>query len=177
VLIFWTTANLARKARACSSAIDKVSAAVGGASYGADTPIGLDVVAESAGLDAALWAMGYALPADQVARAESIARLFAARCAYSVLPIAERDSPGERRPREAIRTARRFARGEATREELDAAGSAAWDAAWAAKRSAAGDAAWAAAGAAAGDAAGDAQTELFISAIRGEVDIDDFPGL
>jgi hypothetical protein len=80
---------------------------------------------------------------------------------------------GEDRPRRAIEVARRFAAGDATREELSAAraaagaaaGAAAWaaagaaaedaaeDAAWAAARAAAEDAAWAAAGAAAGDAA------------------------
>ena len=59
---------------------------------------------------------------------------------------------------EALEVAERFTHGNATKEELAAAGAAAWDAAWAAARDAAGDAAraaaWAAAGAAAGDAAG-----------------------
>ena len=75
---------------------------------------------------------------------------------------------GEDRPRLAIECARRFAAGEATREEMDAARDAAWDAArttawstaWSAAEaaawSAAGAAAWSAAGAAAGDAAGSA---------------------
>jgi hypothetical protein len=95
---------------------------------------------------------------------------------------------GEDRPRQAIEVGRRFAAGDATREELSAArsaaggaarsaargaarsaargaawaaaGDAAGDAAWAAARDAAGGAAGAAAWAAAGDAAGDAQSDI-----------------
>ena len=108
---------------------------------------------------------------------ESKLRLFACDCAEQTLPIFERDYPEDKRPRQAIETARRFANGEATCEELDAvwdaagdaarapawaaagdaAGAAAWvaarDAAWDAARDAAGDAAWAAAWAAAEAAA------------------------
>ena len=60
---------------------------------------------------------------------------------------------GEDRPRLAIECARRFAAGEATREEMDAARDAAWDAAWDAARSAAWDAARSAAWSAAGTTA------------------------
>jgi len=104
---------------------------------------------------------------------ERTARLFACDCAEHVSHLFEQKYPEDTRPRNAIEVARRFANGEATREELtaawaaagdaardaarDAAWAAAWDAAWAAAsaaaRAAAGDAAWAAAGAAAGDAA------------------------
>ena len=84
-------------------------------------------------------------------------RLFACGCAERVLPIFERERPGDARPRAAIETARRYANGEATREETAAAGDAAWDAARAAAGAAAGgaawDAAWDAAFAAAGGAA------------------------
>ena len=65
-------------------------------------------------------------------------RLFACDCAERVLPIWEKKYPGDKRPRQTIEVARRFARGEATNEEL----SAAWDAARAAARDAARDAAW-----------------------------------
>ena len=62
---------------------------------------------------------------------------------------------GEDRPRLAIECARRFARGEATREEMaaarDAARAAAGAAAWSAARAAAGAAAWSAAWAAQSD--------------------------
>jgi hypothetical protein len=74
---------------------------------------------------------------------ERTARLFAADCAEHVLPLFEAKYPKDKRPREAIEVARRFANGEATREELAAARDAARDAAWAA----AWDAAWAAAAA------------------------------
>ena len=65
----------------------------------------------------------------------------------------------------ALDVAQRFAMGEASKEELDAARDAAWaaardaasDAAWAAARDAARDAAWDAASAAAGAAARDAE--------------------
>lgn len=90
------------------------------------------------------------------------ARLFACDCAEDVLPIFERDFPGDDRPRRAIEMARRFAVGDATRDELaaarDAAGDAEKAAAWAAAWAAAGDAAWAAEAAwAAGAAARSAQ--------------------
>jgi hypothetical protein len=92
---------------------------------------------------------------------ERTARLFAADCAERVLPLFEKERPNDARQREAIAVARRFARGEATREELDAARAAARDparaaaraAAWAAARDAARDAAWDAARDAAGAAA------------------------
>jgi hypothetical protein len=58
---------------------------------------------------------------------ERTARLFAADCAERVVHLC--DDP---RPRHAIGVARRYAGGEATAEELDAARDAAWDAAWAA---------------------------------------------
>ena len=61
-------------------------------------------------------------------------RLFAVECAERVLPLFERDRPGDSRPREALTVARRFADGQATREELAAAWAAARDAAWAAER-------------------------------------------
>jgi hypothetical protein len=89
---------------------------------------------------------------------------------------------GEDRPRQAIEVARRFAAGDATREELsaawdaagaaaraaagDAARAAARAAAWAAAWDAAGDAARAAAWAAAGDAAGDAAWDAAWDAAR-----------
>jgi hypothetical protein len=103
---------------------------------------------------------------------ERTARLFACDCAEHVLPVFEKQRPGDDRPRKAIETARRYANGKATKKELGAARVAAYDAvrdagaaaldagtaAWAAAR----DAAWAAArdaGAAAEAAARDAERE------------------
>jgi hypothetical protein len=88
------------------------------------------------------------------------ARLFACDCAERVLPLYEREHPGDDRPRSAIKCARRFATGEARAAARAAAWAAAraaaWAAAWAAAsaaaRAAASAAAWAAASAAARDA-------------------------
>ena len=85
---------------------------------------------------------------------DKTARLFACDCAARALKIYEKDYPNDRRPRECITTARRFATGKATLEELAAARAAAWDAAGAASWDAAGAAAWTAAQGAARDAAG-----------------------
>ena len=88
------------------------------------------------------------------------ARLFACDCADRALALLKKPDP---RSVEAVAVARRFAVGDATREQLDAARDAAWaaagDAAGAAARHAAWYAVWAAAwaaGAAAWDAARDA---------------------
>ena len=99
---------------------------------------------------------------------ESNLRLFACDVADDVLHLFEERYPNDSRPRTAIDVGRRFARGEATTDELEAAGDAAGAAAWAAGAAvwaawAAGAAAWAAGAAvwaawaaawAAGDAAG-----------------------
>ena len=92
---------------------------------------------------------------------DKTARLFACYCARDTLPIFEKKYPNDNRPRVAIETAERYANGEATIEELNAASDAAnaaasaavRAAAWAAARDAASDAASAAAWAAAWDAA------------------------
>jgi hypothetical protein len=76
-----------------------------------------------------------------------IARLFACDCAERVLKYCD---PDDRRPREAIAAARRYAEGQATQQQL----AAAWDAIGVAPWAAAGDAARAAAGATAQAAAG-----------------------
>jgi hypothetical protein len=72
-------------------------------------------------------------------------RLFACDCAERTLPLFETERPDDTRPRLAIETARRFADGKATREELATARSAAWSAAESAAGYAAESAAWSAA--------------------------------
>lgn len=86
---------------------------------------------------------------------EKTQRLFAADCAEHVLHSFEVKYPDDNRPRVAIETARKYARGEASDEELRAATDAAWDAAEATAWDAAEatDAAWDAADAAADAAA------------------------
>ena len=65
---------------------------------------------------------------------EQTARLFACDCAERALPIIAKHAPNEERPRRAIETARRYAHGQATDEELAAARTAARAAAWTAER-------------------------------------------
>lgn len=88
---------------------------------------------------------------------ERAARLFAVDCAERVLPLWEENYPGDKQPREAVETARRYVAGEAAPEELAAAGAATSaatrHAASAATSAAASAAAWAAAWAAASAAA------------------------
>jgi len=72
-------------------------------------------------------------------------RLLACDCAERALHIYESEYPDDKRPRQAIEVARRYANGKATIEELTAASDAASDAAWAAwAASDAARAAWAA---------------------------------
>jgi len=75
------------------------------------------------------------------------ARLFAADCAEHVLPVFEKKRPRNDRPRRAIATARAFAEGKASHDDLNAA------------RAGARATARAGAGAAAWDAAGDAERQ------------------
>jgi len=85
---------------------------------------------------------------------ERTAREFACDCAARALRREHRAGcRPDRRSYAAVRVARRYARGEATRKELSAAMAAAWDVAGAAARAAARAAAGAAARAAAWDAA------------------------
>jgi hypothetical protein len=148
--VIYTTGRLARWAGACHESYDRLAAHLG-PDYGLDTPIGLDVVLDVLGLDDCLWALHCVRPEDEAER-DRLARAFACDCAERVLSTFERERPDDMRPRAAIAVARRFAAGEATPRELDAAGDAAGDAArdvWAAAKetTTAGAAAWAAQGA------------------------------
>ena len=92
-------------------------------------PLPLERILEINGLRDALWAL------KAVARYDGALRLFACYCAKYSLDIFEAAHPDDKRPRESIETAERFARGLATQEELAAAraaAGAAWDAVWAA---------------------------------------------
>jgi len=88
-------------------------------------------------------------------------RLLACKWAERVLPIFEKAYPDDDRPRNAIAVSRRFANGDASKEELAAAKNDAWAvtgaaaeaAAWAAAKNDAWAVAWAAAEAAAWAAA------------------------
>jgi len=169
-----TTFALLHKAGACTGRYRYLAEALGGIKkYGRDKPIPLAVLLKHNGIADALWSLR-AVPEDQAATRDKLARLFACDCAAHVLKFFGKAFPGDKRPREAIEVARRYARGKATEEELAAAWDAAWAAAWAAARAAAGDAAraaawdaaWAAAWAAARDAAWAAARDAAWAAAR-----------
>ena len=130
-----TTFAKAHDADACVESYRKMGKALGGIKkYGRTKPIPLTKVLEVCGLDDALWCLPHCIEQGQ---AERIARLFACDCAERVLPLFEKERPGDDRPRAAILVARAYANGEATIERLDAAGDAARAAAraaWAAER-------------------------------------------
>jgi len=139
-----TTFARAKKAGACIESYRKFAKYKGGVTkWGKDTPFPLSEVLEVCGLDDAIWCLCIVIePAD------TEIRLFACDCAERALHIWEKKYPDDKRPRQAIETARKYAMGQATQHNLDAAGVAAWAAARAARV-----AAWAAVRAA-GDAAG-----------------------
>ena len=144
-----TTLNKIKNTGACSERY-KVLLASLNKTEADDEPLLIRHILQSNGLDDVLWAL------QTVEGKDRELRLFACDCAEMVLPIFERHYPDDKRPRNSIEVARRFAEGKATDEERAAAGAAAWAAARAAAWDAAWDAAGAAAWAAAGDAAGDA---------------------
>lgn len=118
-----TTFNLAKQADACAEGIDKMRAALG-PDWPDDKPIPLTLVLQHCGIEDAVWALRCTLESN-----DRLARLFACDCAAHVLPLFEAAHPSDSRPRQAIEVARRFAMGEASNEELNAAWAAAWAAA------------------------------------------------
>jgi hypothetical protein len=127
-----TTFALLKSADACPDRYRHLTHALGGiARYGKETPITLLQILDANGIDDALWAL-CAVPDERAAMRDRLARLFGCDCAERVLPIWEKRAPTDRRPHEAIAVARRYARGEATNQELAAARAAerAWQAEW-----------------------------------------------
>ena len=105
---------------------------------GDDTPIPLTVALDSVGLNDTLWALRTVLPEEEAAR-DKLARLVACDYAERVahLWVAPPDETWV--PMDAIAVSRRYANGQATRDELrkaEAVAGAAWEeaarAAWAA---------------------------------------------
>ncbi len=140
-----TTFRNAKEEGACKESYTKMAKSLGGVrKYGLDAPIPLDKVLEVCGLGNTLWALRIVL--EPVGKE---IRLFACDCAQRVLPLFEAKYPDDKRPRQAIEIARRFANGQATQKEMAAARDAARDA-----EAAAGDAARTAAW----DATRDAET-------------------
>jgi len=130
-----TTFRLLRQYGACTSGYKKLAQHIRdqhGTSpedYGMDRPIAIATILESNGQADAFWSLRATQePSDQ------FTRLLACDFAEHVLPIFEARRPNDQRPRKAIEVARRFARGQADRDELIAArkGAAAAYAAYAA---------------------------------------------
>ena len=145
-----TTLNQIRECGPCESGWKKLLAHLG-KTKADDESLSILTILESNGLDDALWCLRAVKGRDREIR------LYAVWCARQVQHLNT-----DPRVSACIDVAERFANGEATHEERDAAWAAAGAAAGDAARDAAGDAAgaaaraaaWAAAGDAAGDAAG-----------------------
>ena len=181
---FEVTLKQLRENKACVSGYNKVVSTLKGIEYDCnretyirfkhDDPISLLSILESNGIEDALWCL-------RVNDAEWArdSRLFAVWCARQVQHLMN-----DERSINALDVAEKFANGEETQDDLDAAMDAAWvaawDAAWDAARVAAWvaarDAAWDAARVAAWDAAWDAamvaardaQKQMFIKMCNGE---------
>ena len=149
-----TTLNQIRDCGPCELGWRKLLAHLG-KTKSDDESLSILTILESNDLDDALWCLRAVKGRDREIR------LYAVWCARQVQHLNT-----DPRVSDCIDVAERFANGEATNEERDAAGAAAWAAAWAAARdaagAAAGAAAWAAAMAAAWDAARAAQKKHLI---------------
>ena len=143
-----TTLNAIRVCRPCAPGWSKLLAHLGKTAPD-DEPLSLVTILDSNGLDDALWALRAVEGHDREKR------LFAVWCARQVEHLLT-----DQRSRDALDVAERYARGRATREELDAAAYAADDAAYAAGDDAADAAADAAAYAAARADAADADARV-----------------
>ena len=126
-----TTFRLARKAKACKPQYQKFAASVGGVeTYGLDTPIPLSQVLEVNGLQDALWCLRAVLPEEEAAR-DRLARLFSCVSAEHVAPLWVAPAGIDWLPADTISVSRRYALGQATKAELEAArvsALVAWDA-------------------------------------------------
>jgi hypothetical protein len=105
---------------------------------------------DSVSVDDRLWVLFWLLP-------EKTMRLLACDFAEHTLYIFEKQYPEDKRPRQSIETSRRYAEGEATQEELDAAWASArasaWESAMESARESAMESAWGAARASAWESA------------------------
>ncbi len=109
-----TTLRLAKKAEDYQRSYRKFAKHIGNVEgFGEDTPIPLIDIIDVCGFDDAILCL-----ICTVEESKKFSRLLACEFAEHVLQIFEKDYPGDKRPREAIAVARRFARGKATIGEL-----------------------------------------------------------
>ena len=151
-----TTLNKIREHQPCTSGWEKLLSYLG-KTKADDEPLSLVAILDSNGLDDAIWCL------RAVAGRDREIRLFAVWCARQVQHVMT-----DQRSLDALDVAERYANGEATEKEMDAARSAAADATdWAARaaaRAAAADATDWAARAAARAAARDAREAAWYAA-------------
>ena len=161
------TINQLKEWSACEDGFDRFMAGAGKDAANDEKVSLYDALDKGCKISDITWAISHLeLTPDQ----ERDVRLLACAFARRVLGHFEKEYPDDKRPRNAIDTAERFANGCATQKELyaawaaaraaawDATGDAAWDAAWDAARAAARSAAWDAAWDATGDARAAART-------------------
>jgi hypothetical protein len=127
-----TTFIMLRKHGACAEGYRKLAKSLGGVQkYGASTPIPLLSVLGSNGLEDAIWCLRAVLPEEEADR-DRVARLFACRCVRET-PLADGrtvwDLLSDERSRTSVKVAERFAVGDATKEEMEAARTTAMEAA------------------------------------------------
>lgn len=159
--MFYTTLNKIREHSPCCRGWEKLLTSLG-KTKADEEPLSFKSILDSNGLDDAIWALR-SIDVPEV-------RLFAVRCVRQIQHLLTDECSLH-----ALDVSEAYAVGEATKDEISAAGYAAWAAAWdaagyaaeaaarAAARDAARDAARAAARAAAEAAARDAQQKDFIA--------------
>jgi hypothetical protein len=129
-VVLTTTLYSLRKHHACEARYSHLVGALG-PDWGDKTPINLLAILEHNVTDDCLWAL-----CSTNQNCDQVARLMAAEFAEMVLPIYERQYPGNNRPRATIQAALDYAHsriGDIARDAArDAAGDSgdAWDAAW-----------------------------------------------
>lgn len=120
-MILYTTLTEIKKHNPCSDGYKRLLKYIG-TDYPIDQPIDILTILQSNGLDDTTWVLRAAMPeADR----DRISRLFACDCAEAVRPLYEEKYPNDNRPRKAIEVARRYALGQATKDELKEASDAA----------------------------------------------------
>ncbi len=124
--MIYTTLNKIREHQPCAEGWEKLLTHLG-KKKADDEQLALVTVLESNGLDDCLWAL------RSVPEHDNLWRKYAVWCARQVEHLME-----DGRCKKALDVAWAYSEGEATNEDLAAAGDAAWDAAW----DAAGAAAW-----------------------------------
>ena len=98
--MLFTTFNKLHKNHACTEGYQKLARSLGGVNkYGKDTPISLDKILESNGLQDTIWSLRATTESS-----ENLLIEFACRCAEHVLHFYEDKYPDDKRPRRAIET-------------------------------------------------------------------------